>query len=256
LTDMDDTLTLDGRLLARTYRALERLEASGVRVVPITAAPAGWCDQMVRMWPVTAVIGENGGFCFTRKGHEIVRRFWSDAAELRERTTRLEALGENLVAAHPAARLADDQPFRLTSLALARPDDRAAAAAILADIEAAGAQATLNSIWILAWLGDYDKRTAARRFLPEATGHDLDRDLARIVFVGDSANDAPMFAHVPNSVGVSTVTRHLADIPVAPAWITDGPGGEGFVEVADAIVAARNNHAAAPRSAPLAELPR
>jgi predicted mannosyl-3-phosphoglycerate phosphatase (HAD superfamily) len=40
LTDMDDTLTFDGRLTAPTYAALERLEAAGVRVVPITAAPA------------------------------------------------------------------------------------------------------------------------------------------------------------------------------------------------------------------------
>ena len=68
LTDMDDTLTFDGKLSAETYDALERLEAAGVRVIPVTAAPAGWCDQMVRMWPVTAVIGENGGFCFSREG--------------------------------------------------------------------------------------------------------------------------------------------------------------------------------------------
>jgi hypothetical protein len=61
LTDMDDTLTYRGRLSARTYDASERLQAGGVKVIPVTAAPAGWCDQMARMWPVDGVIGENGG---------------------------------------------------------------------------------------------------------------------------------------------------------------------------------------------------
>jgi len=52
LTDMDDTLTYRGRLSAETYLALERLQSAGIKVVPVTAAPAGWCDQMVRMWPI------------------------------------------------------------------------------------------------------------------------------------------------------------------------------------------------------------
>lgn len=59
LTDMDDTLTHRGRLPAATYAALERLETAGIPVIPVTAAPAGWCDQMARMWPVAGVIGES-----------------------------------------------------------------------------------------------------------------------------------------------------------------------------------------------------
>ena len=68
LTDMDGALTCSGRLSGRTYDALERLQAAGIKVIPVTAAPAGWCDQMVRMWPVDGVIGENGGLFFRRGG--------------------------------------------------------------------------------------------------------------------------------------------------------------------------------------------
>ncbi len=64
LTDVDDTLTDGARLPAAAYDALERLHEAGLKVIPITAAPAGWCDLMCRMWPVAAVIGENGGLCF------------------------------------------------------------------------------------------------------------------------------------------------------------------------------------------------
>jgi HAD superfamily hydrolase (TIGR01484 family) len=247
LTDMDDTLTFKGRLAARTYAALERLQEDGVRVVPITAAPAGWCDQMARMWPVAAVIGENGGFCFTRRGERIERRFWLDSQARADAQYRLAEIAADIREAHPDAAIADDQPFRQTSIAFARPPARETAFAIIRALEAAGARATLNAIWALGWLGGYDKVAAARSFLPEAVGLDIDADIERVVFVGDSANDAPMFAHVPKSAGVSTVTEHLADIPHPPAWVTRGPGGDGFVEVAEAILAARA--ARAPRRA-------
>ena len=249
LTDMDDTLTLDGRLSAETYEALERLEAAGVRVIPVTAAPAGWCDQMARMWPVTAVIGENGGFCFSRKpgvaGSAIERRYWLDDAERKSTKAKLADIARTILASEPSLRLSDDQPFRLTSLAIERPRDSTTARAILAQLLEAGADATLNSIWALAWFGGYDKVKAARKFLPAVTGHDIDLDRDKLVFVGDSANDASMFSHLPKSVGVSTVVHHLPEIRKPPTWIANGPGGRGFVEVADAILAARRSHAEA-----------
>ena len=61
LTDGGDTLTEGARLRAAAFDALERLRDGGFWIIPITAAPAGWCDLKCRMWPVAAVIGENGG---------------------------------------------------------------------------------------------------------------------------------------------------------------------------------------------------
>src|SRR5450830_2106206 len=59
-TDIDDTLTTDGKLSAQAYTALETLQRAGLRVIPVTGRPAGWCDQIARMWPVDGIIGENG----------------------------------------------------------------------------------------------------------------------------------------------------------------------------------------------------
>src|SRR2546425_1390953 len=61
LTDIDDTLSTAGRIGAAAYTAMERLRAAGLLVVPVTGRPAGWCDHIARMWPVDAVVGENGG---------------------------------------------------------------------------------------------------------------------------------------------------------------------------------------------------
>ena len=53
-----------GSCRAVAYAALERLRAAGLLVVPVTGRPAGWCDHIARMWPVDAVVGENGAFWF------------------------------------------------------------------------------------------------------------------------------------------------------------------------------------------------
>ena len=86
LTDIDDTLTTEGRLPADAYAALERLEQAGIQVVPITGRPAGWCDHIARMWPVRAVVGENGAFyyAYDRQARRMTTHYWTDAASDRK----------------------------------------------------------------------------------------------------------------------------------------------------------------------------
>lgn len=241
LTDMDETLTYRGRLAADTYTALENLQAAGVRVIPVTAAPAGWCDQMGRMWPIDGVIGENGGFFFRRSGaaHGIERHFWhsdEDRSRIAEELTRIGHLVRNAV---PSAAFADDQPFRLTSIAFVQPHDRADRDMILRVLREAGADVTVNNLWILGWLGGYDKLAMARRILRDHYGIRIESESDTILYVGDSTNDAPMFSFFRHTVGVSTVTDYLDQIPQAPHWITRGPGGSGFVELANKVIASR-----------------
>lgn len=241
LTDMDETLTFQGRLSARTYDALERLQAAGVEVIPVTAAPAGWCDQMARMWPVSGVIGENGGVFFKRseRGHRLVRTFWHEEESRQSVAWRLREIADDIQTAMPDAAFAEDQPFRLTSIAFARPSDPALSSAIVHSLQAAGASTTQNNLWILGWVGPYDKLTMTHRVLPTQYGVAIDTVRNNVLYVGDSINDAPMFAFFPHSVGVSTIVKELPFIPTPPRWITAGPGGDGFVEVADAILMAK-----------------
>ena len=64
LMDIDDTLTLQGKLLASSYSALWKLKNTGYKIIPVTGRPAGWCDLIARQWPVDGVIGENGALAF------------------------------------------------------------------------------------------------------------------------------------------------------------------------------------------------
>ena len=245
--DLDDTLTSDGLLTARAYSALERLSGAGLPVVVITGRPAGWCDHIARMWPVAAAVGENGAFYFRydHGRHEMQRRYLDDAATRAAHRARLAAIGEEIVKAVPGAAIAADQLYRETDLAIDYREDvarlpRAAVDRVVALIERHGLTAKLSSIHVNGWFGAYDKLTMARALMHEVFGIDLDAARAQYVFVGDSPNDAPLFAHFPHAAGVANIHDFDGRLAHAPAYVTQARGGDGFHEVAECLLAARN----------------
>jgi hydroxymethylpyrimidine pyrophosphatase-like HAD family hydrolase len=112
---------------------------------------------------------------------------------------------------------------------------------IVALMEQAGMSAKVSSIHVNGWFGSYDKLSMAQLMLRERYQLELAQERDRCIFVGDSPNDAPMFAYLPHAVGVANV-RELADrMSALPAWVTPSRGGAGFAELAEALVAARPN---------------
>ena len=243
LTDIDDTLTSDGRLGAAAYRALERLAESGRHIVAVTGRPAGWCDMIARFWPVDAVIGENGAFYF-RYDHQARamtrRHFLPDAARAAARA-RLDRLAEAIPAAVPGARLAADQPYRIADLAIDYREDCGPLSPgevdrIVALFEAAGAVAKISSIHVNGWFGDYDKLAMTHILFRELYGLDLDAARDAVSYIGDSPNDAPMFGYFPHAVAVANIRPYLARLPALPAYVTEADSGAGFVEFAEMLL--------------------
>jgi hypothetical protein len=202
--------------------------------------------MIARFWPVSGVVGENGAFYFAYDGEaKKMRRVF--AASEDERTAnrrRLAAVKTRILAEVPGAAVSADQLYREADLAIdfcedVAPLDKTAVARIKAIFEAEGAVAKVSSIHVNGWFGRYDKLSMTRRFAREMIGMDLDRDKHRVVFVGDSPNDAPMFGFFPNACGVSNVLAFAGELEAEPAYVTAGGGGSGFVEVAERILAAR-----------------
>jgi HAD superfamily hydrolase (TIGR01484 family) len=246
LADIDDTLTTDGALTAAAYVALERLRAAGFLVVPITGRPAGWCDHIARMWPVDAVVGENGAFYFRydAAARKLVKRFLASDQERAANRQRLAAVRDRILAAVPGAALASDQLYREADLAIDFREDvpplpRAEVDRIVALFGEAGATAKVSSIHVNGWFGRYDKLGMTRIMLRECFAIDLDAERETFVFAGDSPNDAPMFAFFPNAVGVANIADFADRLTVLPAYVTRGRCGAGFVELTDALIAAR-----------------
>jgi len=241
LVDIDETLTTAGKLTGDAYTALERLHAAGKIVVPVTGRPAGWCDHIARMWPVDAVIGENGAFYFFFSEGKLHKRFLEDSAERAQKRARLDGIARRILADVPGCALAADQPYRETDLAIDYCEDvpplpLEAAERIATLMREAGLKAKISSIHVNGWFGDYDKLATSRVLFAERFGLDLDRSNRELVFAGDSENDVPMFAFFRNSVGVANVRRFEGRLAAAPKYVTRGASGAGFVELAEHLL--------------------
>lgn len=244
--DIDDTLTTGGRLTAAAYGALEQLKDTGLIVVPITGRPAGWCDHIARMWPVDAVVGENGAFYFRydRAAHKLEKRFAADGAQRESDRRHLDEIAKQVLAAFPGTAIASDQRYREADLAIDYCEDVPPLAIDVAQriaelLESHGLSAKISSIHVNGWYGRHDKLSMTRTLLRERFDADLALERAAFAFVGDSPNDAPMFGYFPLSVAVANIRRFTGQLPHAPAYVTRGEAGAGFVEFTRLVLDAR-----------------
>jgi HAD superfamily hydrolase (TIGR01484 family) len=248
LTDIDDTLTTQGAITPDALAALHRLRAAGLPVFAITGRPAGWSEAFALAWPVNAIVAENGALALSRGASagadgQLQKAYLQSDPVRRANFARLQQVAQHILQTLPQARLATDSPGRETDIAidhsefahLAEPD----IAQVVALMRAGGLNATVSSIHINGWIGGHDKLEGARWIVREHLGRELDDELERWVYVGDSTNDARMFGHFPHSVGVANVARFLPLLSHPPRYITPSERGAGFAEVVDALLAAR-----------------
>ena len=246
LTDIDDTLTTNGRLPAKSYHAMEKLHQAGFKVIPITGRPAGWCDHIARMWPVDAVVGENGAFYFVyeQSKRKITRRYWKSKKERTADRKRLEKIQKKILTTVKGSAVASDQAYREADLAIDYCEDitplpKSAVDKIVNVFLKAGAVAKISSIHVNGWFGDYDKLKMTRILLGEYFQLDDAEFMGKIVFTGDSPNDEPMFNYFKNSVGVGNIMNYADQIKHFPAWVTTKNTAEGFSELADKLLSAK-----------------
>ena len=260
LTDIDDTLTTDGQLESEAYEALWKLHDAGLKVIPITGRPAGWCEMIARFWPVAGVVGENGGFYFryaanlsdsTPIGHpsekikKMQRWFFADDKTIKENKLKLSVIEKEVLAGVKGSAVSSDQFCRLMDLAIDFCEDVPALSdadvgKIVSIFEKHGARAKISSIHVNGWFGDYDKLTTSFRFLKNEFGLSESEALEKCIFVGDSPNDEPMFARFPNSFGVANVLNFEKKMKTLPAFVSPSKGGQGFSEIANRVISLKN----------------
>jgi HAD superfamily hydrolase (TIGR01484 family) len=236
-TDLDGTLTTGGRLLPSTYAAVQALVDAGVFVVVVTGRPAGWGHALATIWPLSAVVAENGGVIFHRRRRRLVkelavaprrlvavrRRMWDDARRLARRLgTRPSA-----DSAYTEVDVAIDwnEDVRL-------PERDARRLEVL--LRERGWTAVRSSVHVNFWPSGFDKLSACRRVVGVLGGDP--RDLAPYLYVGDALNDEPMFGGFPRSVGVANVRRVWAELRAHPSVVTRAAEGRGFEEVTRAVL--------------------
>jgi HAD superfamily hydrolase (TIGR01484 family) len=247
LTDIDDTLTGAGKLHPRSYSALWKLRAAGLKVIPVTGRPAGWCDLIAREWPVDGVVGENGALAFWE---EVGGNLPTLKREFHPRAVRndhpvLEGIKTKALGEIPGLRVARDQFARLFDLALDFAEEEPvlslkAAERVRRMAEEAGAKARVSSIHVNIWMGNYDKLSMAEYFLTSRFGWKPEAEDTQVVFVGDSPNDESMFARFPLACAVANIRRYQGLIKSFPGFMSSRDYGEGFAEIAQIILEKRD----------------
>ena len=246
--DIDDTITTHGKLPATTFDAMWELKENGIKFVPVTGRPAGWCDMIARMWPVAGVVGENGAFYYSydEANRKFIRRYVDSDEKRAESRKRLQHLRQRVLKEVPGCGIASDQEFRTADLAIdfcedvkRLPQDQIDRICKIAAEE--GTTAKVSSIHVNCWYGDYDKVSCFNTFINDFTGKTLEDLQEEIIFAGDSPNDEPMFKALHHSIAVANIKNFLDKITYKPRYITQKESGEGFYEAVQLILKKRNS---------------
>jgi HAD superfamily hydrolase (TIGR01484 family) len=234
-TDIDGTLTGDGKFTPALLQAIDRLNARGIKLLLVTGRSAGWMSAVNNYLPVAGAIAENGGVYFDRdcSGFDFITRIESieaHRAELADRFWELQAR-------YPQIEESSDNQFRIT--------DWTFDVAGLTDLE-------LGEIAIQCqqWGYSFTFSTVQCHLKPPhqdkgaAIMHVLDRYFpqlkpTQLITVGDSPNDASMFDRqlFPHSVGVANIEHYRTQLAHFPQYVTQLPAVDGFCELVDLLLA-------------------
>lgn len=247
MTDIDDTLTADGRIESEALQALERLAQAGLPVVAITGRPQGWSEPFARQWPVAAIVAENGAVSLRKPTAQHMPSlqidYVQDSATRARNAQRLREVAQRILAEVPGACLAQDSAGRVTDIAVDHSEFAHLAPShieqVVAVMREEGMSATVSSIHINGWFGDHTKLTGARWIVQSLWGQSLETQTDRWVYVGDSTNDQLMFGHFPLSVGVANLMDFADRLTTWPRYITSRARGVGFAQVAQRLLETR-----------------
>ncbi|MCV2369561.1 HAD-IIB family hydrolase [Roseateles oligotrophus] len=243
LTDIDDTLTAEGSIAPAALAALQALNEAGLPVIAITGRPSGWSEPFALAWPVRAIVAENGAVMLRREAAELRLDFSQDEPTRSANFARLRACAADVLRRVPGACLATDSAGRLTDIAVDHSEfarlDETQIEAVCAVMREHGLVATVSSIHINGWIGEHNKWTAAQWAVQSLLGEVFEP--GRWLYIGDSTNDQQMFERMPLSIGVANIARFLPALQHLPSYVTEAERGDGFAEVAKAILGAKND---------------
>ena len=242
-TDIDDTLTTEGAITPDAMQALAELKAAGLHVVPITGRPVGWSEPFAQSWPVDAIVAENGAVGLQHGPEGLRKLYQQDPDTRRSNFTRMQNVLRLIERSVQGAMRSQDSTGRETDIAIDHSEftqlPQAAIDEVVRIMQAEGMTATVSSIHINGWFGEHSKLTGARWIVRELWGRDLDAEIDRWVYVGDSTNDQVMFERFVHSVGVANIRRFEAQLMHPPRVITPSERGAGFAEMTRHLLAHR-----------------
>ena len=230
ISDVDDTITQNGKLKPNALAAMYQASEKGYRIVLLSGGSAGWCEVYLRQWPIYMVIAESGAVMIYKDDDGQICYQQNPVItkeNLLSRDKMLRMIGEE--------RLSSDQYARLYDIAvdLSKVNEKE-----LEDIKSMaslmGAKYAQSSIHLNIWFGDYSKSKGLLAFM-NLCGIGEETIKKESIYLGDALNDEEMFALIPNSIGMKSVLDKKEQFKTLPKFICDGYGGDGFAQALEEL---------------------
>ncbi|MBE9159577.1 HAD family phosphatase [Nodosilinea sp. LEGE 06152] len=237
-TDMDGTLTRQGKFTAALLNGLEQLQDLGLPVMLVTGRSAGWVNGLAHYLPITGAMAENGGVYFPLNA---APELLVDIPDLVAHRQQLSEAFTQLQWRWPQLHESDDNRFRLTDWTFdlqALSEDELEAIADLC--QTLGWGFTYSTVQChLFKLG----QSKAAGLLQVLQRHFAPISTAEVITLGDSPNDESLFAPdlFPHSVGVANVKDYWQHLTYHPAYVSQACEVEGFLELVTLLAANAQN---------------
>jgi HAD superfamily hydrolase (TIGR01484 family) len=233
-TDMDGTLTQEGKFSSGLLKALENLARADIRVLIVTGRSAGWVSGISSLMPVAGAIAENGGLFFPQGSDVPICLSGIENFSLHRQ--QLATAFDTLKSHFPNIKESADNIFRLTDWTFDVAGLSPKELDILSELcYTMGWSFTYSSVQCHIKPQTQDKAAGllavVRDFFPNISCQE-------IVTVGDSPNDESLFNSeiFPISVGVANILKYADKLIYKPLYITDTSEGVGFCELANVLL--------------------
>lgn len=240
-TDMDGTLTNQGKFAPALFQALTDLQVAGIPVIIVTGRSAGWVNGLNSLMPIAGAIAENGGIFYPSGSEQTLAL--TPIPDFTLHRQQLASVFTKLKTKFPQIQESIDNRFRITDwtfdVAGLNLDELQNMSNICHDwgwgftysnvqchIKPQGQEKAIGLLQVL------------RVYFPDYTPE-------QIVTVGDSPNDESLFnqRNFPFSVGVANLMQYINQIRYQPTYITTASEGEGFCELSSYILGGRSKRA-------------
>jgi HAD superfamily hydrolase (TIGR01484 family) len=228
-TDMDGTLTKNGKFTSELLVALESLSACNIDVLIVTGRSAGWVSAIANYLPIVGAIAENGGLFYNNRdaSWEIITRI-NNVETYRIELKKVFQLLQNKF---PQIKESTDNSFRVTDWTFDLGDLTARQLDLMEGIcENAGYGFTYSTVQCHIKPQPQDKACGLQQVLKK---HFPSLTSEQILTVGDSPNDESLFNRdfFPLSVGVANFAHYSDRIVHQPTYITSLSEVRGFCQL-------------------------
>ncbi|MBE9113176.1 HAD family phosphatase [Nodosilinea sp. LEGE 07298] len=231
-TDMDGTLTRQGKFTAALLSGLEQLQGQGFPVMIVTGRSAGWVNGLAHYLPVTGAMAENGGVYFPLNA---APELLVDIPDLVAHRQQLSEVFTQLQRRWPQLHESDDNRFRLTDWTFDLKGLTQLDLDEMAQVcQGLGWGFTYSTVQCHLFTLGQSKATGLLQILER---HFTAISSAEVLTLGDSPNDESMFAPAlfPYSVGVANVKDYWDRLTHRPTFVTQAAEVDGFLELVNLL---------------------